>query len=192
MTKKKCRSSASGALAPRCAAPAAPAVGQALVTFQKRSVSYTPYYHKNNSRPTYTKQLSEFETKSTENHNSISDSNDNDDNSSEMSFITDVNEANTVRMKEMHDYRNRFPTNGNQKFPRNQAGKVYYCYNCGEAGHTHATCRENKKVFCHGCGKADIHTLDCNCTRSQRYRSSQSKNSLTYPTQTIDPNANRS
>lgn len=151
---------------------------------QKRSFSYNSYYNKNHMRQNFNKQLEEMEKSPF-----ASESNDNDDNCSEFSFVVDANEVDTVKMKNIHDYKNKFSRDF--KYDKGQSEKRYYCYNCGEPDHTHATCRRDRKLFCYGCGKLDVHTLDCDCLRSQRFKTTHSKNSRVSQKQPPDINTSR-
>lgn len=153
-----------------------------------RKFQYNSYYNKSKYRQPFAKQANEIEDRKQNSSHENSESSDSDDNVSELSFVVDANEADTVKMKSIHEYKNKFSRNG-KDYSRNQNGKLFYCYNCGIPGHTHATCREDRKLFCYGCGQIGLHTLDCNCPRSQKFRATHSKNSSAMGNQPPDPKA---
>lgn len=52
------------------------------------------------------------------------------------------------------------------------------CWNCGETGHRHNTCKQEKKRFCYGCGAPDIIKSNCTkCTKKCTSCANCSKNS---------------
>lgn len=85
---------------------------------------YNPQYQKSNVRYQFTKQLNELENHTPNN------SNDNlvevEDDDSEMSVFVDANEAESVKLNQIHDYKNRFSQNKfGSKISNNSSSKVF-------------------------------------------------------------------